>query len=157
MAPGGSGMKVPEEFVCSRRKGPYRNVDGVMRQNDDFEFEIVAFELFRMIVVVRYVQDDWALGRDDQILRGENMLFQVEDIGGGCLGPDGGEVKNGCDGQNHKSRPCQERQEKDAGTARTQGRSVCPVGRDVFSGRVPGDGAVRIWEILHSPVNMTAR
>lgn len=63
------------------------------------------------------MQDDWPVGRDDQILRGENMFLQVKNIGGGCLGPDGGEVKNSCDCQNHTSRPCQELRAKDGGAA----------------------------------------
>ena len=58
MPPGSPGMKVPEEFVRPWRKSPNRDIDGVMGQNDDFEFKIVAFKLFRMAVVVGDVQDD---------------------------------------------------------------------------------------------------
>lgn len=71
---GRSGMEVPEEFVCAGRKGAYGNVDRSVGENDDFEFQVVALELFRMGVFVRYVEREGLSFHNGDLFRNEDMM-----------------------------------------------------------------------------------
>ncbi len=157
MSAGGPGMEIPEKFICTGRKGPDRDVDGVMGQDDDLELEIVALKLFRMIVLVGDVQDERLTGGNGQAVRGEDVFFQMEGIGA-CRRCPGARREKESGREKKAGQACRfDRPGKTVETAWHQRRPGCPVDRAAFSGSAPPDVAFRVWERRQRPANMTAR
>lgn len=88
-------MEITEELVRARWQWTDGNVDGVMRQHDDFELQIVAFELFRMISVIGNADREGLFLSDLDGAGLEGMLLDGERKDGLCGCQGGHSQRNG--------------------------------------------------------------
>ncbi len=136
---GGSRVEIPEKLICAGIKGADRDIDRAMGKDDDLEFEVVAFKLFRMVVVVGHMDGKgFPGGNGDRV--GDEFMMQDR------KGDDAGGVTPSREGE--KEKECRRE---------SQGEGREPIGKRPVPTGHRLDGSCRVWDMRQSQENMNAR